>query len=55
VATTEKWQGRPHLAFANGVGRFQYWHLLNASPRAFPDATVSNDRAHLRTTTVPGN
>jgi hypothetical protein len=23
VATTEKWQGTPHLAFAIGVGRFQ--------------------------------
>ncbi|MAD62148.1 MAG: hypothetical protein CME44_10450 [Haliea sp.] len=53
MATTEKWQGRPHLAFAIGVGRFQYWHMLNASVRTFLDATVSDDRVHLRTTTVP--
>ena len=56
VATTEKWQGRPHLAFANGVGGFRwYWNLLSASPRTFLDAAVSDDRVHLRTTTVPGS
>ena len=30
-----KWQGGPHLAFANGVGRIRlFWNLLNASLRA---------------------
>jgi len=54
VATTVKWQGRPHLAFANGVSGFRWYrNLLNASPRAFLDATVRDDRGHLRTITVP--
>ncbi len=35
AATAEKWQGRPHLANANGVGRIRwYWNLPNASLRA---------------------
>ncbi|PLW83918.1 hypothetical protein CWI75_00730 [Kineobactrum sediminis] len=54
MATTVKWQGSPHLGFANGVGGFRWYrNLLNASPRAFLDATVSDDRVHLRTITVP--
>jgi len=54
AATAEKWQGRPHLAFANGVGRVrQYWSLLNASLRTIFDAAVSHDWVHLRTIAVP--
>jgi hypothetical protein len=49
-----KWQGRPHLAKANGVGSFRrYWNLLNASLRTFIDAAVSHDRVHLRTIALP--
>lgn len=49
-----KWQGRPHLAKANGVGSFRwYWNLLNASLRTTIDAAVSHDRVHLRTIALP--
>ena len=54
AATAEKWQGRPHLAKANGIGRLRlYRNLLNASLRAYFDATVSDDRVHLRTIAIP--
>ena len=53
AATAEKWQGRPHLAFANGVGRVQqFWNLPKASVRTFLGAAVSDDRVHLQTIAV---
>jgi hypothetical protein len=54
AATAEKWQGRPLLAKANGVGRiWLYWNLPHASVRTYYDATVSDDRVHLRTIAIP--
>ena len=54
AATAEKWQGRPRLAFANGVGGiWMFWNLLNASLKTIFDAAVSDDRVHLRIIAVP--
>ena len=54
AATAEKWQGRPHLAKAKGVGGIQlFWNLPNASLRASFDAAVSDDRVPLQTIAIP--
>jgi hypothetical protein len=49
----EKWQGSPHLAFADGAGRvWKCWSLPKASVRARFDAAVIDDRVHLRSIAV---
>ena len=54
AATALKWQGRPHLAKAKGVGRiWLFLDLPNASVRTLFDAAVSDDPVHLRIIAVP--